>query len=277
MSQVTNLLNRAITLATEAATGTVAGNQRTALNDEFTQIKAEIDRIGSNTTFNGQTKFSGPPERCRYQQLVGDRRRNQRPPHWRGRYLHIQDTNTGKSFTFTAVAKHDRDIDRLHSNRGKSHRRQSGRQCLRAYHGHLEITVTTTRDHSILVSRNINRDRRDWRGPGRRWIGLRVPLRRWHRAAELEYQHQGNVRFLPRRGRLATAGTDGNQLIRSPSPGCTHRNHRAIVTSHRPPRQHRRRHQPPAERQNVITNQVQNLPPQKMAFVPPTLRRKLQT
>ena len=38
MSQVTNLLNRAITLATEAATGTVAGNQRTALNDEFTQI-----------------------------------------------------------------------------------------------------------------------------------------------------------------------------------------------------------------------------------------------
>ncbi len=59
LSQVTNLLNRAVTLATESATGTVTGNQRTAINTEYTAIKAEIDRIGGKTTFNGQTIFTG--------------------------------------------------------------------------------------------------------------------------------------------------------------------------------------------------------------------------
>lgn len=59
LAQVTNLLNRAVTLATEASTGTLdaAGNQRTALNNEFTAIKAEIDRIGQKTTFNGAAIF----------------------------------------------------------------------------------------------------------------------------------------------------------------------------------------------------------------------------
>jgi flagellin len=58
LSQVTTLLNRAVTLATEAATGTVSSAQRGALNAEFVQIKAEIDRIGSTTTFNGTSVFT---------------------------------------------------------------------------------------------------------------------------------------------------------------------------------------------------------------------------
>jgi flagellin len=58
LAQVTTLLNRAVTLATESATGTVSNTQRTALDAEFTAIKAEIDRIGTNTTFNGTTVFS---------------------------------------------------------------------------------------------------------------------------------------------------------------------------------------------------------------------------
>src|SRR5215475_7451528 len=36
LAQVTNLLNRAVTLATESATGTVGTTQRTALDAEFT-------------------------------------------------------------------------------------------------------------------------------------------------------------------------------------------------------------------------------------------------
>lgn len=56
--QVSNLLNRAVTLATQAATGTVSSSQRTALNAEYTAIKAEIDRIGTNTTFNGSSVFT---------------------------------------------------------------------------------------------------------------------------------------------------------------------------------------------------------------------------
>jgi len=57
LSQVTNLLNRATTLATEAANGTNTGNQLTALNTEFTSIKAEIDQIGLNTTYNSTSVF----------------------------------------------------------------------------------------------------------------------------------------------------------------------------------------------------------------------------
>jgi len=58
LAQVTTLLNRAVTLATEASTGTVSSQQRGALDAEFTQIKAEIDRIGSTTTFNGTSVFT---------------------------------------------------------------------------------------------------------------------------------------------------------------------------------------------------------------------------
>lgn len=58
LAQVTTLLNRAVTLATESANGTVSDTQRGALDAEFTAIKSEIDRIGSNTTFNGTQVFS---------------------------------------------------------------------------------------------------------------------------------------------------------------------------------------------------------------------------
>ena len=61
LSQVTQLLNRAVTLATESSTGTVTDSQRSALDAEFTQIKAEIDRIGTNTTFNGSSVFTASP------------------------------------------------------------------------------------------------------------------------------------------------------------------------------------------------------------------------
>ena len=60
LSQVTTLLNRAVTLATESANGTVNdGSQRQALDAEFQSIKAEIDRIGTNTTYNGSQIFTG--------------------------------------------------------------------------------------------------------------------------------------------------------------------------------------------------------------------------
>lgn len=58
LGQVTTLLNRAVTLATEASTGTVSSSQRGALDAEYQQILAQINSIGSNTTFNGATIFS---------------------------------------------------------------------------------------------------------------------------------------------------------------------------------------------------------------------------
>ena len=57
-AQVTTLLDRAITIATEGSNGGLSTSQATALDNEFTAIKAEIDRIGSSTTFNGTSVFS---------------------------------------------------------------------------------------------------------------------------------------------------------------------------------------------------------------------------
>jgi len=59
LSQVTSLLNRAVTLATEASTGTVSTTQDVALDAEYQSILTEIGNIGSNTTYNGQQIFSG--------------------------------------------------------------------------------------------------------------------------------------------------------------------------------------------------------------------------
>ncbi len=59
LSQVTNLLNRAVTLATEASNGTLNAAQLTAADQEFQSILGEIDNIGATTTFNGQAVFGG--------------------------------------------------------------------------------------------------------------------------------------------------------------------------------------------------------------------------
>jgi flagellin len=58
LAQVTTLLNRAVTLATESATSTVSQLQRQALNAEFVSIQNEITRIGNATNFNGTQIFS---------------------------------------------------------------------------------------------------------------------------------------------------------------------------------------------------------------------------
>jgi flagellin len=58
LSQITTLLNRAVTLATESATGTVSDSQRGALQTEFATIQTEISNIGMNTTYNGQGIFA---------------------------------------------------------------------------------------------------------------------------------------------------------------------------------------------------------------------------
>src|ERR1700712_5976900 len=57
LSQVTTLLNRAVTLATEAANGNITtgtNGQASALDTEFQSILAEINQIGQTTDFNGQ-------------------------------------------------------------------------------------------------------------------------------------------------------------------------------------------------------------------------------
>jgi flagellin len=57
LSQVTNLLNRAVTLATEVSNGTLNSSQESAANMEYQSILSEINNIGSTTTYNQQQVF----------------------------------------------------------------------------------------------------------------------------------------------------------------------------------------------------------------------------
>src|ERR1700728_1318793 len=57
LSQVTNLLDRAVTLATEASNGGLTTAQSTAADTEFQSILTEISNIGSTTNFNSTAVF----------------------------------------------------------------------------------------------------------------------------------------------------------------------------------------------------------------------------
>jgi len=59
LSQVTSLLNRAITLATEASNGTLNSAQESAANQEYQSILSEINNIGTTTTYNQNQVFTG--------------------------------------------------------------------------------------------------------------------------------------------------------------------------------------------------------------------------
>jgi len=58
LSQVSTLLNRAVTLSTEAANSGITTAQSAALQKEYQSICDEIDQIGTNTNFNGNNVFS---------------------------------------------------------------------------------------------------------------------------------------------------------------------------------------------------------------------------
>ena len=61
LSQVTNLLDRATTLATEASNGGLTAAQSSAADTEFQSIVTEIGNIGTSTNFNSTNVFSATP------------------------------------------------------------------------------------------------------------------------------------------------------------------------------------------------------------------------
>jgi flagellin len=73
LAEITNLLTRAVTLASQAATETVDQLGRDALNNEFQTIQQEIARIATDTNFNGSRIFDRDREFKKYLDLfVGD-------------------------------------------------------------------------------------------------------------------------------------------------------------------------------------------------------------
>ena len=59
MDEITSMLQRIRTLANQAATGTNTDADRKSIQDEVTQLSAEITRIACRTTYNGQTILAG--------------------------------------------------------------------------------------------------------------------------------------------------------------------------------------------------------------------------
>ncbi|MBS4150637.1 flagellin [Pseudomonadota bacterium DY0742] len=59
LQQSTNILQRMRDLALQSANGSNSDSERTALNDEVTQLKKELDRISNTTTFGGRQLLDG--------------------------------------------------------------------------------------------------------------------------------------------------------------------------------------------------------------------------
>ena len=59
LKEVAGLLTRMRELSVQSRNGTVNGNQRTFLNDEFQELKSEINRIVDTTEFNGVNLIDG--------------------------------------------------------------------------------------------------------------------------------------------------------------------------------------------------------------------------
>lgn len=58
-SQISDILTRMKTLASEAASGTVTDTERTYINAEFSSLMDEIDGITKSTRYNGQSLLDG--------------------------------------------------------------------------------------------------------------------------------------------------------------------------------------------------------------------------
>jgi flagellin len=101
LSQVGTLLNRAVTLATEAASSNITGSQATALNNEFQSILTEVGQIGNTTNFNGVNVFASnsPTTFTSTQSSLAST-----TALTNGSTTSISDSATGGTFIFTAGA-----------------------------------------------------------------------------------------------------------------------------------------------------------------------------
>ena len=59
MSQIGDILQRMKALSVQSSSGSITDQERAYLNEEFTQLRTEIDNIASQTKFNGQALLEG--------------------------------------------------------------------------------------------------------------------------------------------------------------------------------------------------------------------------
>jgi flagellin len=104
LSQVTTLLNRAVTLATEGGNSGITTSQSSALQTEFGSILSEINQIGQTTNFNGQNVFaSNTPTTFTSTQGSALTPLSAATTLTNGSKTTISDSATGGTFVFTAT------------------------------------------------------------------------------------------------------------------------------------------------------------------------------
>jgi len=104
LSQVTSVLNQAVTIATEASNSGLTADQYTALNTEFQSILSEITQIGSTTNFNGTGVFASATPTFDSTQGSTSAPLALTTVLTTGSTTTITDAQTGGTFVFTAAA-----------------------------------------------------------------------------------------------------------------------------------------------------------------------------
>jgi flagellin len=105
LSQVTMLLNQAVTIATEGGNSGITTSQYSALNTEFSSIMSEINQIGQTTNFNGQNVFtSNSPSTFNSTQGTTGNPLTTGTVLTTGSNTTIADSATGGTFVYTATA-----------------------------------------------------------------------------------------------------------------------------------------------------------------------------
>jgi flagellin len=101
LSQVTSLLNQAVTIATEASNGGLTTAQSAAANTEYQSILSEITQIGSTTNFNGTSVFNGNTSNSATSTQASLATTTVLTT---GSKTSITDAKTGGTFVYTALA-----------------------------------------------------------------------------------------------------------------------------------------------------------------------------
>jgi len=105
LSQVGTLLNRAVTLATEASSSNITSSQATALDNEFQSILTEVNQIGNTTNFNGVNVFaSNSPTVFNSTQGSALAPLSAATVLTAGSVTTISDSHTGGTFVYTAAS-----------------------------------------------------------------------------------------------------------------------------------------------------------------------------
>jgi len=144
LSQVTTILNQAVTIATEAGNGGLTNSQSAALNTEFQSILQEINQIGSTTNFNGTSVFNGAANNSVQSSVAALATTTALTS---GSTTTISDSKTGGTFVFTAGATSTiADLQTAITNAVTAGTLSAGTAATINAAGKLQIATTTTGD-----------------------------------------------------------------------------------------------------------------------------------